>query len=320
MPARACGGRQPGTTLLPATFTGTEGNGFVAGPCRTAPVSESNTDPWQGHLSSVGLMTITAQALWVHTELNATTSPAVGWATTICAPLATLAAIAPPTGTLLSSMMAFAAGAAVDDTAEVREVLTGEVVADDRVTGGLAARDGAVDPVVDAEDDPVDDEAAEDDPAGDDPAGDDPAGDDPAADDPADDDPADDDTDVDTEDADEGTVEGTAAEDGAAGDGDADGAAADAAESALPEPPHPVSVSAPAPSPAAIRARRRLTRVPGASAASGESAAGSLGVVMHWVTSRLPKRFISRRVNLSGRVVVLIRGAWTPPMWRTTRS
>ena len=132
---------QPATTLAPETLTATEGSGAAAGPLMTAPVRALNFDPWHGQSSSVGFASATVQPWWVQTELKATTLPAVGCATMISAPLASLAATAPPTGTLLSATMALAAGA-VDD-ADVGAADEVAAVDEDAADVAAAADDGA---------------------------------------------------------------------------------------------------------------------------------------------------------------------------------
>ena len=151
-PGAEPGSSQPATTPAPAIFTATDGSGTVAGPVRTAPVSALNLEPWQGQSSSVAAATATAQPLCVQTALKATTFPAVGCATMMSAPSAYLAATAPPTGTLLSAMMAFAAGVAedeADDVGAAEEVATAEDdstdedATDEDATGLEATDDGA---------------------------------------------------------------------------------------------------------------------------------------------------------------------------------
>jgi len=231
-PGAEPGSSQPATTPAPAIFTATDGSGTVAGPVRTAPVSALNLEPWQGQSSSVAAATATAQPLCVQTALKATTFPAVGCATMMSAPLASLAATAPPTGTLLSAMMAFAGGATEDEAADVgaaEEVATPE---DDAAELGAAAEDSA-------------DDATEDDSA------------DAAADDATDDDSTDEDaTGL------EATDDGAKAADEDAADGAVDGAGVLLA-AAVPELPQAAMVSAPAPSPAATKAWRRLIGVRG---------------------------------------------------------
>jgi len=72
---------------------------LVAGPLMTFPVMASNFDAWQGQ-SSCAPATATAQPLWVQMALKATIFPAVGRATMIGLPLASLTATALPTGIL----------------------------------------------------------------------------------------------------------------------------------------------------------------------------------------------------------------------------
>jgi len=111
-----------------------------------------NLEPWQGQSSSAAAATATAQPLCVQTALKATTFPVVGCATMMSAPPASLAATAPPTGTLLSAMMAFAAGVAedeADDVGAAEEVATAEDdstdedATDEDATGLEATDDGA---------------------------------------------------------------------------------------------------------------------------------------------------------------------------------
>src|ERR1700712_545786 len=107
---------QPATTFPFWTSTVTAGSGFGAGPPRTAPGSALNFDPWHGQSSSAPL-TATVHPMWVQIALKATALPALGWATMIGLPFASLAATAPPTGTLLSATRGFAEGAAPPDDA-----------------------------------------------------------------------------------------------------------------------------------------------------------------------------------------------------------
>ena len=232
-PGAEPGSSQPATTPAPAIFTATDGSGTVAGPVRTAPVSALNLEPWQGQSSSVAAATATAQPLCVQTALKATTFPAEGCATMMSAPSAYLAATAPPTGTLLSAMMAFAGGATEDEAADV----------------------GAAEEVATPEDDAAEDDAAELGAAAEDSADDDSA--DAAADDATDDDSTDEDaTGL------EATDDGAKAADEDAADGAVDGAGVLLA-AAVPELPQAAMVSAPAPSPAATKAWRRLIGVRG---------------------------------------------------------
>ncbi len=83
------------------TLTGTDGNGLAAGPCTTAPVKASKTEPCSGQTSWVP-SGATIPPAWVQTALKATTVPAVGWATET-GPSAPWTTTAPPTGTLLSA-------------------------------------------------------------------------------------------------------------------------------------------------------------------------------------------------------------------------
>lgn len=218
---------------------------MVAGPCSTAPVRALNIEPWHGQLSVVAAANATAQPWCVQTVLNATTLPAVGCATMISAPPASLAGTAPPTGTLLSATIAFAAGAAA---AADEEVAAAEV---DVVAEVGAAVDAAVGAVDDAADDGADvgatAEAADD------------CAEAAAAEDVAGDDAADE------------------AEDGAAvDDATADGVVLLAA--AVLELPHAASVSAPAPRPAATSACRRFGSERSVSLRPAESAVGSASV------------------------------------------
>lgn len=90
----------------------------------TAPVSALYVDPWHGQRRAAPA-TATVHCLWVQMALNANTLPALGWATMIGLPLASVTATAPPTGTLLSATKALPGGAeppddaaaAADDTA-----------------------------------------------------------------------------------------------------------------------------------------------------------------------------------------------------------
>ena len=107
-------------------------------------------EPWHGQSSSAldAAATATLHPWWVQTALKATTFPAVGCATMMSAPLASLAATAPPTGTLLSATRPLTAGAA-DDAAVVGAedavlVADEDAVLEDAVVGGTD--DAAEDP------------------------------------------------------------------------------------------------------------------------------------------------------------------------------
>lgn len=220
---------------------------MVAGPCSTAPVRALNIEPWHGQLRVVAAANATAHPWCVQTVLNATTLPAVGCATMISAPPASLAGTAPPTGTLLSATMAFTAGAADDDAAVVDgaaevdavEVDVAEVGAADDGTAEVCAADDSADvgAPADAADDGAGVAAAEDVPG------------------------------------DDGTDE-AAAEDGAAADDEAADGVVLPAEAVL-ELPHAARVSAPAPRPAATSACRRVGGVRAVSLCCAESAVGS---------------------------------------------
>ena len=109
--------------------------------------------------SSLGAFgaTATVQPWWVQAALKATTFPAAGWAMMMCAPLASLAATAPPTGTVFKATSTFPvcpAGGATEDVPAVDETVTGAVddtgVVDVDDTPGAAGKAGDDDPAGEA--------------------------------------------------------------------------------------------------------------------------------------------------------------------------
>lgn len=92
------------TISLFSIFTATLDSGWLAGPCFTAPVSASNTEPWHGQAAWPFCGGFTVQPWCVQTALKHATVPADGCATSTSCPSGVFADFAWPTGTSASEI------------------------------------------------------------------------------------------------------------------------------------------------------------------------------------------------------------------------
>src|SRR5450759_4905321 len=107
----------PETTLPSTTCTATARSGLGAGPLSTAPVAALYCDPWQGQSNCLPAA-VTVQPRWVQMALNAAVVPAVGRATTIRAPAASLVTTPVPPGLSASAAGTAPPADAVPDPAD----------------------------------------------------------------------------------------------------------------------------------------------------------------------------------------------------------
>ena len=87
----------------------TAASGDAAGPLTTEPLAMLNLLPWHGQLMVPPDTVPTRQPRWVHTAVNASNVPAVGWVITI---FLSARIVPPPTGT--SEVLASTAGPLAD--------------------------------------------------------------------------------------------------------------------------------------------------------------------------------------------------------------